>query len=871
MIEHKKIIKPLWKQALWLPPTVMSLFLLVVAQFNPLGFHTLAELFAIVISFILFSVAWSTRKFPTNSILLLIACGYFWIGSLDLLHAFSYKGMNTLVEGNADLAIQFWLSARFSESLLLFLAPFIAPRRTNAYRSMIVFGAIAIGLTALIFSGNFPTGFVEGSGLTDFKIYSEYLIIAILALALFVLHGKSFNISNLNKAYLTVSIVFTILAELAFTFYIDVFGLSNLIGHLFKIYSYWFIFQAIVASTLKEPYKKLTESEERSRNLFENSEISILDEDFLKVYEALEKLQEDGVSDLRKLLKDNEQVAVDMAKLVRVVHVNKATLRLFSANSEDELISQIYRTFSLGGLAVFTEILCAFWDKKKIFRSDTSLEAINGRAFQAIISFDIPSSKEGFASIPVNVINITERRMQRIALEKSEQRYRQFFNNNAAIFLIVNSDNGKIIDASSGACHYYGYSLIELTKMNISDVIILSKIEIAAEMKLAKDEETNHFLFRHRLSSGETREVEVYTNPIFVDGETFLYLIVYDVSERKFLELELNKRTYDLSKRVKEQLCLYSISEIFNRMDISAIEALELAVREIPSGWQYPEITCARIIFDNNNLTTDNFKKTSWKQISKIRSAEKEIGVVEVYYMDEKPIFDIGPFLHEESNLINSIGTVVGSFLEKKANAADILKSQNDLIHAAMGAINAISATVEKRDPYTSGHQNRVAILSVAIATDLGWSDSKKEGLRLGSLIHDIGKIHIPAEILNRPGKLTDAEFSIIKSHPQVGFEIVEHTDFPWPIKEMILQHHERIDGSGYPNGLTGEFIVDEAKVIAVADVVEAITAHRPYRPALGIDAGLEEIERGKGTAYDPMVVDSCLKIIRAQGFSWPE
>ena len=198
-------------------------------------------------------------------------------------------------------------------------------------------------------------------------------------------------------------------------------------------------------------------------------------------------------------------------------------------------------------------------------------------------------------------------------------------------------------------------------------------------------------------------------------------------------------------------------------------------------------------------------------------------------------------------------------------------ETQSKLSKTLLETIGAIAMTVEKRDPYTAGHQTRVAKLSVEIARSLGWDKDRVEGLRLGATIHDIGKIYIPAEILNRPGKLSEHEFGMIKTHAEVGHEIIAGVDFPWPVKEMILQHHERLDGTGYPHGLKGDEIVEEAKIIGVADVVEAITSHRPYRPALGIDVGLQEIERGRGTAYDPEIVDACIKVIKEDGFQWDE
>lgn len=183
--------------------------------------------------------------------------------------------------------------------------------------------------------------------------------------------------------------------------------------------------------------------------------------------------------------------------------------------------------------------------------------------------------------------------------------------------------------------------------------------------------------------------------------------------------------------------------------------------------------------------------------------------------------------------------------------------------------IESLAVALEKRDPYTSGHQQRVAELAVAIAEAMSLSPERVEGIRLGALIHDVGKIYVPSEILNRPGRLTEAEFALIKTHSDVGFEIVQDVEFPWPVAQMIRQHHERLDGSGYPEGLRDEQIILEARVLAVADVVEAMTSHRPYRPGLGIDAALEEITCHRGTLYDPVVVDTCLRVFRDQGFAF--
>lgn len=184
-------------------------------------------------------------------------------------------------------------------------------------------------------------------------------------------------------------------------------------------------------------------------------------------------------------------------------------------------------------------------------------------------------------------------------------------------------------------------------------------------------------------------------------------------------------------------------------------------------------------------------------------------------------------------------------------------------------SIQAIASTLEMRDPYTAGHQKRVAKLAVAIASDLGLPKDEVHGIQLAASIHDLGKIQVPAEILSKPSKLSDIEFMLIKTHAQAGYDILKGIEFPWPIANIVLQHHEKLDGSGYPQGLKGDQILLGSRIIAVADVLEAMASHRPYRPSLGIEVALKEIERGSGTVYDPAVVDACLKLFRQQEFTF--
>jgi len=204
---------------------------------------------------------------------------------------------------------------------------------------------------------------------------------------------------------------------------------------------------------------------------------------------------------------------------------------------------------------------------------------------------------------------------------------------------------------------------------------------------------------------------------------------------------------------------------------------------------------------------------------------------------------------------------------EKKNVQEKLVHTLEKLRTAFGGIIQIVKEIVEKRDPYTAGHHSRVADLARSIAKEMALSEDQIDAIRMASTIHDIGKMVVPAEILSKPGKLSDLEFGLIKTHCRSGYEILKKVDLPWPISDIILQHHERLDGSGYPQGLKGDGIMLEAKIIAVADVVEAMSSHRPYRAALGVDKALEEISEKKGILYDPAVVDACLRLFRENGY----
>jgi putative nucleotidyltransferase with HDIG domain len=211
--------------------------------------------------------------------------------------------------------------------------------------------------------------------------------------------------------------------------------------------------------------------------------------------------------------------------------------------------------------------------------------------------------------------------------------------------------------------------------------------------------------------------------------------------------------------------------------------------------------------------------------------------------------------------------TTVEIALYKHRTEQKLRESSDKLRKALESTVNALAYAAEMRDPYTAGHQKRVAFLTVVIAKEMDTPEDEIEGIRMAALIHDIGKIHVPAEILNKPHKLTDAEFEIVKTHSQIGYDILERIDFPWPVADYVLQHHERLDGSGYPQELVESQIKQGAKILAVADVVEAMLSHRPYRPAHDVTTTLEVITSKKETLYDPQIADICLRLFKENGF----
>ena len=293
---------------------------------------------------------------------------------------------------------------------------------------------------------------------------------------------------------------------------------------------------------------------------------------------------------------------------------------------------------------------------------------------------------------------------------------------------------------------------------------------------------------------------------------------------------------------------------------------------ETLTGWKLDQALdrTLRDVFKVMNQKPGKMQRISVKKILKGEGSALSDEAILVSKKGKKTPID--PRLEPIKDDGGNISGIVLAFTDvtaRKMAEEELKRSLEQQKIAREGTVRAIAYTIETRDPYTAGHQRRVTKLACTIGEEMGLSKDQIEGLRMSGELHDIGKIHVPAEILSKPGQISEAEYTIIKTHPQVGYDILKTIEFPWPVARIVLQHHERIDGSGYPSGLKDKNILLEAKILAVADVIEAMATHRPYRPALSIEESLREISKNKGTLYDSKVVDICLRVFKEKKFKF--
>jgi len=463
-------------------------------------------------------------------------------------------------------------------------------------------------------------------------------------------------------------------------------------------------------------------------------------------------------------------------------------------------------------------------------------------------------------------------------LRDAEYRYRTLFQT-AGDAIVISDLEGRVLEVNEEACRLLGYTQDELLHLTVHDVAAPEYVARRSEI-LEQLRATGHLVFETELVTRDGRIIPTECSSRLMDlqGQPAVLSIARDITERKQAEEALSKNYRELQETAQQleqsrnmlQLIIESVPVrvFWKDGDLRFMGCNTLFACD--AGFSHPQQLLGKDDFAMSWREQADLYRTDDRQV--MESRRPKINIIEpqttpagakIWLSTSKV-----PLQMPNGEIFGVLGVYEDVTDRKQAEEA-LKESLARTTEVQDGTIQALAAVTEVRDPYTAGHQRRVTRLACAVARELGLPADRVAGLRVMGLLHDMGKVSIPTEILSKPGKLSDSEFAIIKSHAQAGYEIVKEIRFPWPVAEAILQHHERMDGSGYPQGLTGPDITLEARILAVADVVEAMSSHRPYRPALGLDQALEEIAQQKGVLYDPEVVDACIKVCTEDNFTF--
>ena len=465
----------------------------------------------------------------------------------------------------------------------------------------------------------------------------------------------------------------------------------------------------------------------------------------------------------------------------------------------------------------------------------------------------VRKSDGGVDHIVALVEDITSVKRAEEALRENEEKYRILFENaNEAIFVV---QNAKLVFINPVTPTMIGYSAAELISRPFMEFIHSEDREMVYEMHVRrmKGEELSHtYSFRVIHKDGNVLWVELNAVLIKWEGKPATLNFLSNITDRRRAQEALTQSEEKFRKAFYTSPDALSITRLEDGIYISINPGFTRILgytEEDIVGKTSIELNIWNNIADRKRLL-EELRRDG--MVANLEAVFRMKGGGVRYGLMSASVIDLNGAPH--------IISITRDITDRKESIEKLRKTLE-------ATVQAMAVTVESRDPYTAGHQRRVADLARAVAAEMNLSPDLIDGIMTAAIVHDLGKICVPAEILSKPTELTNLEFELIKTHPQAGYDILKDIEFPWPIARMILEHHERMDGSGYPKHLKGEEILMEARILAVSDVVESMGSHRPYRPTLGMDAALEEIERNRGTFYDPDVVDACLRIFRDKGY----
>uniref|UniRef100_A0A7V3VU73 PAS domain S-box protein n=1 Tax=candidate division WOR-3 bacterium TaxID=2052148 RepID=A0A7V3VU73_UNCW3 len=627
--------------------------------------------------------------------------------------------------------------------------------------------------------------------------------------------------------------------------------------------------------------KSETEIVSKVKNLIENiqtgtlkvkSPISGIEKGLLQTYSRhfLEKFE--GVSAKYQTLFESAADGIMILKDYKFVECNRKALEMFGCRAEDIMGKYPYEfspEIQPDGM-VSKEKAIRMMDEA--LRGNPILfewrhKRLEGSLFDTEVSLRRFDLHDGVYLLAL-VRDITERKRMEEQLRKSEEMFRTVFNS-ALDCIFIKNRALRYVMVNKFAAEIFGLSQEDFIGKLDTEIFgeEQAKIISAEDQRVLHGETVE--LISKRMVKGVERVFHFIKVPLYDEkGEIWgLCGIARDITEMEKIREDLVKsqeRLRLISDNITEVIFILNMDLKFMYLtpSIKIIgyeikELLENGIEKLLTRESYLDVM--KVLKEELEIERLPVKDTKRYRSLLLQMKKKDGSTIwaETSFKfirgeDDKPVGILG---------------VARDVTETYEAHQELNRSYKQLDRLLEGAVTALAAAVEKRDPYTAGHQRRVTELCQAIAREMGLSENVIHYLRIAGLLHDVGKIYVPAEILAKPATLTPAEFEIIKTHPQVGYEILKPVDFPWPIPEIVLQHHEKNDGSGYPQGLTGDKIMLEAKILCVADIVEAMMSHRPYRPALGIDQALEDINKGRGIKFDPEIVDICIKLFREKGF----
>jgi PAS domain S-box-containing protein/putative nucleotidyltransferase with HDIG domain len=469
---------------------------------------------------------------------------------------------------------------------------------------------------------------------------------------------------------------------------------------------------------------------------------------------------------------------------------------------------------------------------------------------------------------------ITAQKLVELALSESESKFSHVFYDSPFPLSLTRVSDGILIEVNNAWEETYGFTSSEACG------------KTTEELGISTNPEERAHIYAMLREKGNLHNIEI-TGYRTKDGAKPIMLVNFDLLEFGGQKYVLTS-AQDITERRKAEQALKDSEERYRLLAEHMTDTVWLMDMNLKTTYQSPSVLKVRGFSPREieemplekHLTPESFRAAFEIFTEDIPRVEADPGYNPIHTLDLEYLCKDGTTLWAETkfSVIRdkngkpiSILAEARDITERKLIEEELLKSYESVKKTLNDAIRTIAKIVEVRDPYTAGHQQKVADLAIAIAGEMDLGDARIDNLRMAAVIHDIGKMYIPSDILSRPGKLTDMEFALIKTHAQGGYDVIKGMDFPGTVSEAVLQHHERLDGSGYPNQIKGVDMILEAKILAVADVVEAMASHRPYRPALGTAKALEEISKNRGRLYDSDVVDICLKLFTEKGFKFKE